>query len=106
MEIGLDTNLWMNFAPGKLARGDCAHPDWHGLRARLFAGRAAHRALTGRYEGEVGAPAGSFDGAAAAAVFALRSAGEAVNPSSWGDGKSVTDNDAGVAGPTSTGDRG
>jgi len=106
MEIGLDTNLWAKLAPGKFAGDALARPDWHGLRARLFAVRAAQRALAGQGEGVASAPAGSFDGAAAAAVIALRSAGEAVNLSSWGDGKSATDKDAGVAGTTSTGDRG
>jgi len=106
MEIGLDTNLWANLAPGKPKGGACAHPDWHGLRARLFAGRAAHRALAGHCDRVAEAPAGSFDGAAAVAVLALRTANEAVNPSSWGDGKPAADKDAVVAGTTSTGDRG
>jgi len=106
MEIGLDTNLWANLAPGKLAGDASAHPDWHGLRTRLFAVRAAHRALAGQAEAAAHEPAGSFDGAAAAAVVALRSSLEAVNPSSWGDGKSGADISAAIAGTTSTGDRG
>jgi hypothetical protein len=92
--------------PAERAAGEAGAPEWHELRARLAATRAARRALAGlRAAGEI-AFEGSFDGVSARALADYDQCLPAVNPVFWANRKWASAMDAGVADPTSPGDRG
>ena len=115
MDLGFNHDTWPGTWPdsgrGTGGRGGASADggsllDWHGLRARLLAARAARRALASAGNAGPCAAGASFD---AQAARQLRGHGDCftpVNPVSLTVRKTGADNVAAVVGETRTGDRG
>jgi len=82
------------------------HLEWHGLRSRLFAARAARRALEAAACGGATVSGSSFDRGSARLLAGYGQILAAVNPTALGNGKPGGDKDSSVAGESRTGDRG
>lgn len=118
MDIAFDRDGWRDSwrdgwtARPRDGRADAAgRPDWPGLRARLWAARAAHHALKDKARAgtsaiEAAVEAGSFDRPSARTLADYGPALIGVNPDSWADSKPVGARDSCVADETSLGERG
>ena len=99
MDIGFDfSQHGQDAAPGRL--------DWHGLRARLFAVRAARRALEAAASENRAIDGSSFDRGSARLLAGYGHVLAAVNPTALGNGKPSGDMNSSVAGESRTGGRG
>lgn len=105
MDIGFERKSWTEDPAGR-AGAKTGTPEWHGLRARLTAARAARGALAEQHVTGDHAGGGSFDCASARALAGYGHSPTAVNPVFWADGKPVGPMDAAIAGQTSSDDRG
>lgn len=81
-------------------------PEWHALRSRLVAGRAAFRAIENNTNESPDGIVGSFDQASARALSQIGHGSDHVNQSRIDDGKPDGDIPVHVAGASMTGDRG
>ncbi|MCB2077698.1 MAG: hypothetical protein KDE55_08370 [Novosphingobium sp.] len=86
--------------------GSPVRPDWHGLRARLYAAHAARRALVTLNGASANNVNGSFHKVAARFAVRHHQVLSSVNPDCWDDGKSGRVIHGPVAGNSRTGDRG
>jgi hypothetical protein len=110
MDIAFDRDGW-TARPGDGRADASGRPDWPGLRARLWAARAAHHALRNKARAGTGAiqaavQAGSFDRSSARMLADYGPGLIEVNPDSWANGKPVGARDSCVADETSLGERG
>lgn len=104
MDIGFDhKNMGIERSD---RRGGSGRPDWHALRERLLAGRAARLALGDAAQPRATLAWGSFDCSSARLVAAFGKGSAAVNPIASGDGNRGGGNEVPVAGSSTTGDRG
>ena len=85
MELELHPMHWMPAGAAHAPDGGDSRPDWHGLRARLEAARAARLALD--LAGVRVPVRGSFDAGSARRVEAWDHGLSPVNPSASGNGK-------------------
>jgi hypothetical protein len=105
MDIVFDRNSWTNDPAGR-AGGFSRPLEWHGLRARLCAARAARRVLNAASAAREIAAEGSFDGVSARLLADYGPCLPAVNPVFWANRKPARTMAPDVAGETSPGDRG
>jgi hypothetical protein len=106
MNIAFDPREWSVATPDHAAAQDCAHPDWHALRARLHAGLEAW-ALLGAGRGGYAARAfGSFSRRACDSLDVLNQHDDPVNQTSSANRKRGGCNIPPVAGMSTIGERG
>jgi hypothetical protein len=105
MDIGFQWSGWRGAVPADGDGGYPGHPEWHELRARLFAARAARIALADlRGGGAFGW--GSFDSGCARRLAGLGPGLAHVNSTGLGEGNRGGSIDADLADPGTSGDRG
>lgn len=105
MDIGFDRSSWAQDPAGRTDAG-FGPLEWHGLRTRLCAARAAGRALAERNAtGEVSSM-GSFDSLSARVLAEYGPHLGGVNPVFWANRKRPPAINAAVAGTNNPGDRG
>jgi len=105
MDIGIDRGGWEREPALRRPGSEPGRPDWHGLIARLSAGRAALRAISQGSAAAAPAVAGSFDPDSARALSEFEASLGGVNPVFWANCKSARTMDATVVDETSPGDR-
>lgn len=82
MNIAFDPGEWSVACPDEAVRADCAHPEWHALRARFHAALEAREALDrGRLAGAA-RTFGSFSRRAAVSLERVSRRFEPVNQTS------------------------
>jgi len=105
MNIVFDPAEWSSAGTGDAGQGACAHPDWHGLRARLRASFEARAALGRIASNRPSRASGSFSQPAALSLGRMQVACRPVNQTTStyrkGDGAIVAHD----AGTTRPGDR-
>jgi len=105
MDIGFDRESWAN-DPADRADGKTGSPEWHGLRARLSAARAARRVLVEEANVSGQPQAGSFDDSSARVLADYGQSQAIVNPVPWSDGKPPRTKDGALASGSHPGERG
>jgi len=121
MDMNFDHDSWLRRArTPRQGTPEGTSFDWHGLSARLTAAYALRRSLA-RRDVLAEAPSGSFDEQAASALSTYEmpeaqdwqaphpqrvATSPHVNPVGLEDGKAASVINAGVAGPSASGDRG
>jgi len=103
MNIAFDPAEWSTSGTGDATQGTCAHPDWHGLRARLRASFEARAALGGIPSNRLSRAPGSFSQPAALSLGRMQVTCRPVNQTNStyrkGDGAIVAE-DAGTTRPS------
>jgi hypothetical protein len=106
MNIAFDPREWSPASPDTDAASGCAHPDWHGLRARLYAGLEAWASI-GHTRGAYPARTfGSFSRRAMMSLERINANGDLVNQTSSANRKSDGCIIPQVAGMSTIGERG
>lgn len=105
MDIGFDRDSWTR-DPARRAGVDSGSLEWHGLRARLSAARAAGLALVERSATGEASSVGSFDSLSARMLAEYSPHLHDVNPVFWANRKRNRTINAAVAGSNNPGDRG
>ncbi len=106
MDIAFEQENWLVAPAWTGERSDCAHPEWHGLRARLVASSQARRALDQANCGNTASVCGSFDRPTARMLSALGQDAGPVNLTDSVNRNRGGDMHGAVAGMSSTGGRG
>jgi hypothetical protein len=106
MDITFEQTGWAKALVKTGGRGDCPHPEWHALRARMIASHEAWRALEMRRSDEAGIAIGSFDGRAARLICDFEAGLGRVNPIDSVNRNPDGDIHMVVAGTSRTGNRG
>lgn len=106
MEIDFEQQNWQQVPAHDVTTGAARHPDWHVLRARLYAADEARKAISRGDDQLRFSASGSFDSEAAQMLRSIRNQLGIVNRKDSANRNGVGGIDKAVAAASKTGDRG